>query len=172
MICSNKYVSRFLKNIWIIFLTARCFLSGCLIPVTYVHSQQCVLISYLTKNNLLKLTNCKEVGWKKEKCSHGSAIFAVAHDLRRRKLRQVNLNKDLGVWSVTKNNCSVWETLPCDWEVRGHCICKLMRVILINTVVDPKRIIRKNGGPRRKEGTKGRWPPQKDHDALTVSEPR
>jgi hypothetical protein len=27
-----------------------------------------------------------------------------------------------GVWSVTKkNNCSLWETLPCDWEVRGHC---------------------------------------------------
>jgi hypothetical protein len=23
-----------------------------------------------------------------------------------------------GVWSVTKNNCSLWEKLPCDWEVR------------------------------------------------------
>jgi hypothetical protein len=28
-------------------------------------------------------------------------------------------------------------------------------------VVDPKRIIIKNGGPRRRRGTRGCWPPQK-----------
>jgi hypothetical protein len=32
---------------------------------------------------------------------------------------------------------------------RGLCTCKEMPVIPLNKVVDPKRIIRKNGGPRR-----------------------
>jgi hypothetical protein len=32
---------------------------------------------------------------------------------------------------------------------------KELPVILVNTVVDPKRIIRKNGGPRRRKGTWG-----------------
>jgi hypothetical protein len=45
-----------------------------------------------------------------------------------------------------------------DWEVRGHCMCKEMPVIPVNKVVDPKRIIGKNGGPRRGRGTRGRWP--------------
>jgi hypothetical protein len=40
-------------------------------------------------------------------------------------------------------------------------MCKEMLVILVNKVVDPKRIISKNGGPRRRRGTRGRWPPQK-----------
>jgi hypothetical protein len=40
-------------------------------------------------------------------------------------------------------------------------MCKEMPVILVNKVVDPKRIIRKNGGPRRRRGTRGRWPPKK-----------
>jgi hypothetical protein len=31
--------------------------------------------------------------------------------------------------------------LPCDFEVRGHCMCKEMPVILVNRVVDKKRII-------------------------------
>jgi hypothetical protein len=34
-------------------------------------------------------------------------------------------------------------------------MCKELPVILVNKVVDPKRIIRKNGGPRRKERHKG-----------------
>jgi hypothetical protein len=36
-------------------------------------------------------------------------------------------------------------------------MCKEMPVILVNKVVDPKRIIGKNGGPRRRRrGTRGR----------------
>jgi hypothetical protein len=36
-------------------------------------------------------------------------------------------------------------------------MCKEMPVILVNkVVVDPKRIIGKNGGPRRRRGTRGR----------------
>jgi hypothetical protein len=37
-------------------------------------------------------------------------------------------------------------------------MCKEMSVILVNKVVDPKRIIGKNGGLRRRRGTRGRWP--------------
>jgi hypothetical protein len=33
-----------------------------------------------------------------------------------------------------------------------------MPVITVNKVVDPKIIIRKNGGPRRRRGTRGCWP--------------
>jgi hypothetical protein len=36
-----------------------------------------------------------------------------------------------------------------------------MPVIPVNRAVDPKRIIRKNGGPRRRKGTRGRWPTKK-----------
>jgi hypothetical protein len=35
-------------------------------------------------------------------------------------------------------------------------MCKEMSVILVNKVVDPKRIIRKNGGLKRRRCTKGR----------------
>jgi hypothetical protein len=36
-------------------------------------------------------------------------------------------------------------------------MCKEMLVIQVNKVVDPKRrIIRKNGGPRRRRGIRGR----------------
>jgi hypothetical protein len=35
-------------------------------------------------------------------------------------------------------------------------MCKEMPVIPVNWVVDPKRIIRKNGGLRRRRGTRGR----------------
>jgi hypothetical protein len=35
-------------------------------------------------------------------------------------------------------------------------MCKEMLVIQVNRVVDPKRIIRKNGGPRKRRGTRGR----------------
>jgi hypothetical protein len=33
-------------------------------------------------------------------------------------------------------------------------MCKEMPVIPVNKVVDPKRIIGKNGGPRRRRGTR------------------
>jgi hypothetical protein len=48
-------------------------------------------------------------------------------------------------------SCSLWETLPCDWEVRGHCMCKEMPVIPVNKVVDPKRIIGNRKKWRAKE---------------------
>jgi hypothetical protein len=35
-------------------------------------------------------------------------------------------------------------------------MCKEMPVIPVNMVVDPKRIIGKNGGPRRRKGTRDR----------------
>jgi hypothetical protein len=35
-------------------------------------------------------------------------------------------------------------------------MCKELPVILVNKVVDLKRIIGKNGGPRRRRGTRGR----------------
>jgi hypothetical protein len=38
-------------------------------------------------------------------------------------------------------------------------MCKELPVIPANEAVDPKRIIRKNGGLRRKRGTRGRCPP-------------
>jgi tetrahydromethanopterin S-methyltransferase subunit A len=34
--------------------------------------------------------------------------------------------------------------LPCNWEVRGHCMCKEMTAIPVNRVVDKKKIIKKN----------------------------
>jgi hypothetical protein len=36
-----------------------------------------------------------------------------------------------------------------------HCMGKEMPVIPVNKVVDKKGIIRKNGGPRRRRGTRG-----------------
>jgi hypothetical protein len=39
-------------------------------------------------------------------------------------------------------------------------MCKDMPVIPFNRVVDKKSIIRKNAGPRRRRGTRGRWPPK------------
>jgi hypothetical protein len=36
-----------------------------------------------------------------------------------------------------------------------HCMCKGMPVILVNRVVDKNLIIGKNGGPRRRGGTRG-----------------
>jgi hypothetical protein len=40
-------------------------------------------------------------------------------------------------------------------------MCKEMPVIPVNKAVDRKRIIGKNGGPRRRKGTRGADPPQK-----------
>jgi hypothetical protein len=34
-------------------------------------------------------------------------------------------------------------------------MCKEMPIIPVSRVADPKRIIGKNGGPRRRKGTKG-----------------
>jgi hypothetical protein len=34
-------------------------------------------------------------------------------------------------------------------------MCKELPVILVNKVMNPKRIIRKNGGLRRRKGTRG-----------------
>jgi hypothetical protein len=31
---------------------------------------------------------------------------------------------DLGFSKSQMNKYSIWETLPWDWEVRGHCMCK------------------------------------------------
>jgi hypothetical protein len=35
-------------------------------------------------------------------------------------------------------------------------MCKEMSIFPVNREVDPKRIIGKNGGPRRRRGTRGR----------------
>jgi hypothetical protein len=35
-------------------------------------------------------------------------------------------------------------------------VCEEMLVILVNRVADKKRIIGKNGGPKRRRGTRGR----------------
>jgi hypothetical protein len=34
-------------------------------------------------------------------------------------------------------------------------MCKEMPIIQVNKVEDPKRVIGKNGGPRRRRGTRG-----------------
>jgi hypothetical protein len=41
-------------------------------------------------------------------------------------------------------------------------MCKEVPVIPVNRVVDKKGIIRKNGGPRRRRGKRGRRPTKKD----------
>jgi hypothetical protein len=53
-----------------------------------------------------------------------------------------------GLWSITKKQLFSLRKLPCDWEVRDHCMCKEMPVIPINRVVDTKRMIRKMVGRR------------------------
>jgi hypothetical protein len=45
--------------------------------------------------------------------------------------------------------------LPCDCEVRGHCMCKEMLVIPVGQGGGQEKNNRKNGGSRR--GTRGRW---------------
>jgi hypothetical protein len=59
---------------------------------------------------------------------------------------------------VNKNQLFSLRILPCDCEVRGPCMCKEMPVIPVDRVVDKNRIIRKNGGPRRRRGTRGQDP--------------
>jgi hypothetical protein len=50
---------------------------------------------------------------------------------------------------------------PCDCEVGGPCMCKEMPFIPVNRVVNKKIIIGKNGGLRRRIGTREYCPPQK-----------
>jgi hypothetical protein len=60
-------------------------------------------------------------------------------------------------WSLIRNEKSIVsqrETLPCNWKSG-----KELPVIPANKVVDPKRIIGKNGGPRRRRGTRVADPP-------------
>jgi hypothetical protein len=57
--------------------------------------------------------------------------------------------------SVTKKKLFSLIKLPCDSEVRGHCVCKELPVIPINREVDKKRKIGNNGEPRRRRGTRG-----------------
>jgi hypothetical protein len=45
-------------------------------------------------------------------------------------------------------------SFSCDFELRGHCMCKEMIVISVKRVVDKKRIIGKNGGPWKSKGSK------------------
>jgi hypothetical protein len=40
--------------------------------------------------------------------------------------------------------------LPRDCEFKGHFMCKEMSVFPVDTLVDKKIIIIKNGGPRRR----------------------
>jgi hypothetical protein len=81
----------------------------------------------------------------------------------------LNCNYNLGLagrgdalsdkWSLIRNGKKQLfslRKLPCDCEVRSLCMCKEMAVIPVNTVVDKKRIIGKNGGPRRRTGIRGR----------------
>jgi hypothetical protein len=54
----------------------------------------------------------------------------------------------------------LFENTAIHYEVKGHCMCKEMLVIPVDTVMDKKRrIIRKNGGPRRRRGKRGCRPP-------------
>jgi hypothetical protein len=69
---------------------------------------------------------------------------------------------------IHNKKCSLWEKLPYDWEVRGHFTGKEMPVILVNRVVDTKRIIRRNRGPRRR-GTRGWWPPPPPKNIICFS---
>jgi hypothetical protein len=56
-----------------------------------------------------------------------------------------------GVSSVTKKRLFSLRMMQCNCEVRGHCKCKEMPVIPVDTVADKKRITGKNGRPRRTE---------------------
>jgi hypothetical protein len=67
-------------------------------------------------------------------------------------------------FDLKQKKCSLWETLPCNWEVRGLCMCKEILGILFNRVEypkiinGPKIIIGKNGWPSRRRGSRGRRP--------------
>jgi hypothetical protein len=57
--------------------------------------------------------------------------------------------------------------LPCDCEVRGHCMGKEMPAIPINRVVKKKSMIGENGGPRRRRGTRVADPPPQKKIKIT-----
>jgi hypothetical protein len=46
-------------------------------------------------------------------------------------------------------------------------MCKEMPVIPVNRVLGKRRTIGKNGGPRRRRGTRGRWP-EKNNDRMEL----
>jgi hypothetical protein len=54
-----------------------------------------------------------------------------------------------------KHNIVYLRILPCDCEVRGHCLCNALPIISVNTVVDKKRIIGKNWSAKEEERRKG-----------------
>jgi hypothetical protein len=60
-------------------------------------------------------------------------------------------------WSLIHNEKQLFSLIifPRYCEVRGHCMCNEMPVIPDDRMVDKKRMIRKNGGPRRRRGTRG-----------------
>jgi hypothetical protein len=60
-------------------------------------------------------------------------------------------------WGLMKQ--FIWRPLPCDWEVRGHCMSKEMPGIPVNRVADKRSIRGKNRGPGRRRGTRGCCPP-------------
>jgi hypothetical protein len=94
---------------------------------------------------LKSLRQVQWLGWKLFFASRKLVRLLVSTSLIDKKPTTQISPKDFGqnigrgVWSVTKNQCSLWETLPCDWEVRGHCVCKEMPVIPVSKVVDPKK---------------------------------
>jgi hypothetical protein len=47
------------------------------------------------------------------------------------------------------------DTLSCDCEVRGHCVCEEVPVIPVNRVVDNKRIMEGRGGGGEAQGIVG-----------------
>jgi hypothetical protein len=69
----------------------------------------------------------------------------------------------ISAWSLIRNenaNCSLWESLPWDWEVRGHCMCKEMLVIPVNTS-------RLGGGPKKNNRKKCRAKEERHKGSLT-----
>jgi hypothetical protein len=54
--------------------------------------------------------------------------------------------KTTRAWSLIRNKKQQWfslRILPCNCEIRDHCMCKEIPVIPVNKVVDKKRIIGK-----------------------------
>jgi hypothetical protein len=66
------------------------------------------------------------------------------------------------------NKKNGYHPLPCDCEVRGHCLSKEKLVIPVKRVVDKKKILRKNGGPKERRKRLLTPPPKKKniYDAL------
>jgi hypothetical protein len=82
-----------------------------------------------------------------------AAFVQVVHALKNLQhsstlLRPIQCN------SRNKKTIFLFEKTVMQLEVRGHCMRKEMPVILVNRVVDKKKICnRKKGGPRWRSGT-------------------